>query len=253
MIELYHWEPNGRSLALLICLGEKGLDFKGRYVDMLALEQHRPAFCSVSPEGIVPVLVTESETLTDAGLALQFLCDRYPEPALAPSEPGDWYDLQAWTAALDGAMGLVDDVQLLGWNLAMLNSLSREDFEELSVGMAELPKKKQSGWAQVQTEAEAAEDQLTLARERVAELVCKLENALSDSDWLVGEAFSIADILGFAHAHSLPALLPDSVNETTAPRVIDWLSRISRRDAVRDAIARASRRYRQPAFAPPGA
>jgi glutathione S-transferase/GST-like protein len=252
VIELYHWEPNARSLALLVYLGEKGLEFESHYVDMLALEQQRPAYRSISPEGIVPVLVTEGEALTDTGLALEFLCDRYPEPSLAPSDPGDWYDLQAWTAILDGGMGLADNVRLLGWNLAMLKSLPGEALEKLSAGIAQLPQKKQSGWAQVQTEAEADEDQLMLARERAEEVVAKLENALSDAGWLAGEAYSIADILGFAHAHSLPALLPESVSETTAPRVIDWLSRISERDAVRGALARASRLFEPAAFAAPG-
>ena len=252
MIELYHWEPNAGSLALLICLGEMSLEFESHYIDMLELEQHRPAFRSISPQSVVPVLVTEGEALTDAGLALQYLCDRYPESGLAPADPGDWYELQAWTAILDGALGLADNVRLLGWNLVMLKALSRQELERLGTGIAELPKKKQSGWAQVQAEAEADEDQLLLAQERVEGIVAKLEAALSDSDWLVGDAYSIADILGFAHAHCLAALLPHSVNETTAPRLIAWLSRISQQDAVREALARAAGRYEPAAFAAPG-
>ena len=252
MIELHHWEPNAGSLAILICLAEKDLAYAGHYVDMLKLEQHEPEFLPLSPEGIVPVLVTEGEAMTDTGLALQYLSDRYPDPALAPTDPAAWYDLQAWAAILDGRMGLADNVRLLGWNLVMLKSLPAAELDELSVGVSRLPQKKQSGWAQVQTEAEADEDQLKLARERVEEVVGKLESALEGSDWLVGDAYSIADILGFAHAHCVPALLPDAVNAKTVPRVIEWLSRIAERDAVRAALTRSSGRFMPGAFAAPG-
>lgn len=252
MIELCHWEPNAGSLALLICLGEKDLEFTSRYVDMLRLEQHGPEFRSISPEGIVPVLLAENETMTDTGLALQYLSDRYPEPGLAPSDPAAWYDLQAWMAILDGRMGLADNVRLLGWNLVMLKRLPGNELAELSAGVSRLPQKKQSGWAQVQTEAEADEDQLQLARERVGEVVGKMESVLATSGWLVGDAYSIADILGFAHAHCLPALLPESVNANTAPRVLDWISRVGERDAVRAALARESRSIAPGAFAAPG-
>ena len=36
MIELYHFEPTSNSGELLICLKEKGIDFVGHYVDVLA-------------------------------------------------------------------------------------------------------------------------------------------------------------------------------------------------------------------------
>ena len=172
--------------------------------------------------------------------------------SLAPADASAWYDLQAWTAILDGRMGLADNVRLLGWNLVMLKRLPADELDALIAGVSRLPKKIQSGWAQVQTEAEADEDQLKLARERVEEVVGKLESALEGSDWLVGDAYSIADILGFAHAHCVPALLPDSVNAKTVPRVIAWLSRIAERDAVRAALTRSSGRFMPGAFAAPG-
>lgn len=252
MIELHHWEPNACSLALLVCLAEKDLEYVGHYVDLLKLEHHEPEFRVLSQEGIVPVLVTEDEAMTDTGLALQYLSDRYPEPCLAPTDPAAWYDLQAWTAILDGRMGLADNVRLLGWNLVMLKRLPAEELDALSAGVSRLPQKKQSGWAQVQTEAEADEDQLKLARERIEEVIGKLEATLARSDWLVGDAYSIADILGFAHAHCVPALLPDSVNANTAPRVIEWLSRIAERDTVRAVLARSAKRFAPGAFAAPG-
>ena len=66
MLELYHWEPNAESLALLICLQEKGLNFTSHYVDMMKLEQHTEAYKAKSPKSIVPLLMDEGETMDAA-------------------------------------------------------------------------------------------------------------------------------------------------------------------------------------------
>jgi GST-like protein len=101
MIELYHWEPSGESLALLICLKEQGLEFRGHYVDMFELEHHAPKYLELSPKAQVPLLVAEGEVMSDVGFAMQYLAERYP--GFAPDDASGWYDLQP--AGMDGLVG----------------------------------------------------------------------------------------------------------------------------------------------------
>jgi glutathione S-transferase len=237
MLELYHWEPNAESLALLICLKEMKLEFESHYVDMLKLEQHAAEYLEKSPKAIVPLLVADGEAMSDTGFALQFLAERYPEPAYAPADPASWYDLQAWTSWLDGMMGLSSNVQLLGWNYVMLKAMRADELSEFRNKVDALPKEKQSGWAAVWSDAEADEDQLDNAEERVLQLVTKIESVLSRSPWIVGEEYSVVDMLAYAHIHSLPELTPGIVNQDGTPAVVDWLSRTAARPAVADAHA----------------
>ena len=252
MLELYHWEPNAESLALLICLKEKGLAFTGHYVDMLQLEQHTPEYLAKSPKGVVPLLIANGEAMNDCGFALQYLAEQYSEPRLAPTDAADWYDLQAWAAWLGGWMGVNASINLLGWNYVMLKAIPEDELTALRGKIAALPKEPQSGWSAVWSDAEASEDQLANAEERVAGMVTRIEQTLAGNDWLVGSDYSITDITAYAYMHTLPELLPAMVNKNKTPKMMQWLSTISTRDAVKAALAMRRTTIVKNSYTPPG-
>jgi len=235
MIALYHFEPNAESLKLLIALKEKAVPFEGRYVDLLDLEHHQDAFRDASGGGRVPLLVQDGEAFADSQLTLEYLAEAF-QPRLAPADPSGWYDIQAWTVQLDQALSAA--VRLIGWHTVTLPAMDearRKDFLARAAGLAK--PQAQAGWAQVTSDAEASEDQLALANDKIAAMVGRLEAALKDGDWLVGGAYSVADINAFALAHTLPRLLPHLVNGETTPRMMAWLERIGARPAVQEALA----------------
>lgn len=253
MLELYHWEPNAESLALLICLKEKVLDFNSHYVDMMKLEHHAAAYKAKSPKSIVPLLEDGGERMDDTNFALQYLDERYPQPPLAPVNPAELYDVQAWAAWLGGTMGGINaDIRLLGWNNVMLKSIPQEQLAEFRKQVAALPKQLQSGWTAVWSDAEANEDQLANARERVQNIVNRIEKALGSSDWIVGNDYSITDITAFAYIHTLPELLPDVVNKEKTPGIVNWLKAINQRDAVKDALAMRKSTIAKDVYPSPG-
>lgn len=238
MIELYRWEPNAESLALLIGLNEKGLEFEDRYVDVLALDNHAGRYRKLSPAGAVPLLVVDGEPMPDAGIALQYLEEAHPGERLGPADPGAWYDMQAWMSRFAGPFGLGASVNLLGWNYVMLKAMPADALAAYRDGLAALPKEQASGWSAVQADAEADEDQLKNAEERVAEIAARMEARIAESGWLAGGAYSVADILAYSHAHCLAGLLPGIVNAESLPALTDWLGRIAARPAVAEALGR---------------
>jgi glutathione S-transferase/GST-like protein len=252
MLALYHWEPNAESLALLICLKEMNLEFESRYVDMLELEHHAAEYLGISPKAIVPLLDSDGELMTDTGFALQYLAESHPEHGLAPTDASQLYDLQAWAAWLGGWVGIRADIQLLGWNYVMLRAVPEDRLESFRAAVAELPKEKQSGWAAVWSDAEADEDQLANAEERVRKLVQKLEAILANSSWMIGDQYSISDMLAYGYLHSLPDLLPAVVNLKETPEVMRWLGKIAERAAVRDAHAMRRSEIAETMYAAPG-
>ena len=86
MLELYHWEPNGACARVMIALKEKGLEFESRYVDLLAFEQHSPAFLALSGTGETPVLVRDGEAFTESSYVCEHLDEAFPDPPLMPSD-----------------------------------------------------------------------------------------------------------------------------------------------------------------------
>ena len=67
----------------------------------------------------------------------------------------------------------------------------------------------------------------------------RLEAALATDAWLAGADYSIADIDAYALVEPLRDLAPEVVNAVQTPRLVQWLSRIAERPAVRAARARS--------------
>jgi len=234
MTRLYHWEPSGDSLKMLIALKEKNVPFESRYVDLLDLEHHGEAFKSVADHDRVPLLIDQGEALKDSQFALQYLAEAYA-PRLAPADPAGWYDVQAWTSQLDQV--LAPSVRMVGWHTVTFPSMGDDDRADFLKRSADVPRPQvMAGWAEVTSDAEASEDQLANARERIGQVVDRIEAALAGSDWIVGDGFSIIDINAFARVHTLPRLLPDLVNSERTPRIMAWIERIRQRPSVQDAL-----------------
>jgi glutathione S-transferase len=250
VLELYHWEPVGDSAKLLLLLEEKGLDYKGHYIDVLAFEQFSEAHLQRSPAARVPVLAAEGEYLDLARITMDYLVEAHA-PRLAPADPRGWYQVQAWANVLDA--GLLTSVELLGWNTVTLPQMDKAEREAFSAKYAERPvKQRLAGWSAVFSDAEADEDQLENARGRIAETVEKIETALAENGWLVGRDYSVADMNAFALCHTLPRLTPMSVNQAATPNLMDWLGRIAERPAVQRVLAMGRHPADQDIYAPPG-
>lgn len=245
MLDLYHWEPSGDSAKLLICLKEKGLDFKSHYVDVLKLEQFAPDYVKRAPGSQVPLLVDDGKVLTDVAFTLEYLAEKYPSPRLAPADPAGWYDVQALFNQIDMALGT--GVRMLGWHQEMPQE-TRDDLRKRARGLPSRPQ--QSGWAQVTGDAEASEDQLENARERVRGAVLRIESILAKQSWLAGNDYSIADISAYSMMRPLPGLMPSEINEQKTPGLVKWLGVIENRPAVKAVLA--MRNDGKDSYAPPG-
>ena len=204
-------------------------------MDVLNLEHHAGAHTQVADGARLPLLVEDAEAFKDSQLTLEYLAEAF-EPRLAPPDGTGWYDVQAWLAQLDQALSA--SVRLLGWHTVTSPAMSDAQRQDFLDRAGKLPTPQvMAGWAQVTDDAEASEDQLANARERIGQGVDKIEAALAAADWLVGGAYSVADINGFALTHTLPRLTPDLVNDQRTPRMMAWLTRIGGRKAVQDALA----------------
>ena len=70
-----------------LCLEEKNLEYKSHAVDLGKLEQHSDAYKKINPQMVVPALVDGDLTLTQSMAILEYLEEKYSEPALLPADP----------------------------------------------------------------------------------------------------------------------------------------------------------------------
>jgi hypothetical protein len=105
------------------------------------------------------------------------------------------------------------------------------------------------GWRVAITNGYSSE-QLEDSRRKVALAARRIEEALSQSEWLVGSTYSLADIDAFAICNSLPVLTPELVSVQVTPCLIAWLERIRARPAVCAALSMSRTGQPERAFAP---
>lgn len=191
---------------VLVALFEKGVPFEHRPV---APQSTDPAFRAASPAGKVPAIDDAGFLLADSSAILHYLERRHPSPVLIPSEPtaharAVWFDEYADT----------------------------ECFPQLAVPFVELFLKPRLH--------KVAGDQARVDR-TVAEKFPPLFDYLDaqiEAAYLVGEAFSIADIAVASPFHNL-RLVKIGPDATRWPRLAAWIDATLERPSFTAAIAAA--------------
>lgn len=97
---LHGYWRSGTSYRTRIALNIKGAAYEQAPVDLRAGEQKSEAFHALNPQGLVPALETPDGVLTQSSAILEWLEERYPEPPLLPSAPGERAIVRAMAMAV---------------------------------------------------------------------------------------------------------------------------------------------------------
>lgn len=97
---LHGYWRSGTSYRTRIALEIKGVAYEQAPIDLRAGVQKSDAFLALNPQGLVPALETADGVLTQSSAILEWLEERYPEPPLLPSEPGERAVVRAMAMAV---------------------------------------------------------------------------------------------------------------------------------------------------------
>lgn len=84
---ILYYPPTACSIAPHIALEEVGVPFEARRIDLANGEQTSPEFLKVIPQGRVPALIVDGETVTELPALLTYIASLNPEAGLVPA-PG---------------------------------------------------------------------------------------------------------------------------------------------------------------------
>jgi GST-like protein len=202
MIDLYVFAtPNCQKIS--IALEELGLAYEVKLVDIRKNEQTAPAFLKISPNNKVPAIVDrdapgEPMPLFESGAILTYLGEKTGR--LLPPSGAARYRTLEW----------------LYWQIGGIGPT----FGQLGAFGVFMPEKIPAAIQRFRTEADR--------------LFGVMERRLSESSYLAGPDYSIADIAAFPWANVarglLSALLGDSL--ASKPALQAWLDTVSTRPAV---------------------
>ena len=97
-MKLYNFFRSGTSHRLRIALNLKGIATDYVAVDLRVEEHLKDAFKSVNPQQFVPALDTGEQVLIQSPAIIEWLEEKYPTPALLPSDVNDRAHVRALAA-----------------------------------------------------------------------------------------------------------------------------------------------------------
>lgn len=80
-----HYHPYSRAAGTLWALEEAGVPYELKVVDILKGEQKNPGFLAINPMGKLPTLVDGGVVVTESAAIALYLADRYGAGRLAPA------------------------------------------------------------------------------------------------------------------------------------------------------------------------
>ena len=196
-MKLYH-TPGTCSLCPNIALREAGVDFE---LEQVNLRQKKLAdggdFFGVNFKGQVPTLELDDGTrLTECAAIVQYIADQNPDANLAP------------------AAGTMDRYRLIEW-LSFIGSEMHKTFPPLFLPTT-------------------PDDYKPIALQRLTQKFGNLDAHLADNDYLMGDAYTVADSYCFAimnwHKRADIDLAP-------WPNLQAYMERIAARPKVKEALA----------------
>ena len=229
MMILHHGWRSSASRRVRLCLEEKGLSYEGHIVDMTKLEHHSPEYLKINPLGVIPTLIHDGRPLHESGTICEYLDETFPDPPLRPEAPYERAEMRNWIRHIDALIG---NLIVFNWRHHLQKVAEKWSDAELAEKMKNIPsKERQEAWLRV-VRKPYTEEERAAARAKLVQLLDRMEGALASSGWLVGKAYSIADIAAVPFVKRIDEeIAPDQISPKQHPRVADWWARIQARPA----------------------
>ncbi len=233
MLALYH---NGMSLCaqkVRICLAEKGLEWEDRHIALRSGEHQKEWYRKLNRRAVVPTLIDDDKVITESNVILEYLDERFPEPALAPKHPYGRAQMRLWTKQLD------EDIHdacaaIVTFGLAFRHQYLQRG-EQGKKMLEQIPNIFKRERRRDVIDKGVQSQHFRIAVQRLVQMLDEMEEALSKHEWLTGNAYTLADVaftpyvLRLEHLNILQIL-------DRYPRVAAWYARCKQRPSFETAL-----------------
>ena len=233
MIELYHNDMSVCAEKVRFALAEKGVEWTSHHLNLRAGDQQKLEYLKLNPNALVPTLVDNGAVIIESTVINEYLDDAYANPPLRPADGAARARMRLWTKQLDEGVHAATSV---------VSSAIAFRFQKLANGTEALkafhekmpdPVKRERSWEAVTKGVEARF--FPDAIKRFDKLIGDMEKTLTDSPWLAGNEFSLADI-GFAPYVTRLDHLQLQFLWDKRPHVPEWYDRIRERGTYDEAF-----------------
>lgn len=222
MIEFYDNDMSVCAQKVRLVLAAKSLDHTRHTLDLRAGDQFKPDYLKLNPKAVVPTIVDQGVPVIESTVIIAYLDDAYPEPPLRPTDPLQRATMLRWMILPDAT--LHDACGLTSFALAFRHQLAKLPPEALTAHYARMPDEKRRRHVQSLVEKGLEAPGVGAALRTYYASIQAMAKALSETRWLAGDTWSLADITMLPYVLRLEHLGLDWFWSET-PQVADWFAR----------------------------
>lgn len=237
MLTLYHAMHSTCSQKVRICLFEKGLPWESRLLDLATKEHLAPEYLRLNPNGVVPTLVHDGEPVIDSSVICEYIDEKFPDMPLSPADALGRARMRAWLRYLEEVPTAA--VRVPSFNGAFLYRFQGLDMDRFRNEQSDVRPLRKHFYRRMGPQGFSPED-VEASLEQLARTVDRMEAALEKGPWLVGEQYTLAEIVAVPLIDRMIDLDFDDLM-ASRPRTEDWYRRMRERPAFSKAFPKGAR------------
>lgn len=230
-LHLYHSGRSNCSARVRLLFEERGLEWTSHHIDLLAKENVSQEYFGINPKGLVPALVHDGTVIIESSDILRYVEEAFPGSRFETTNVEHRANIEQWlNMAGDMHVPTVKTFQYYKMNARLLKKTKAEqemyDRLQTDLQLKAFHSKHADGRRFSERDADVAIGLLNQMFEQ-------MESSLIDSDWIVGDAYSLADI---AWAPSVTTLESGGFDFSSFPNVRRWYANICQRPQYQIAV-----------------
>ena len=218
MLYLYRGTTSVCAIKVRLTLTEDALPWEGEVLWLQHGDQYRPDYLKLNPNAVVPTLVHDGKVIIKSTLIIECLDETFPDIPLMPRDPYARSQVRLWLKHVDELHATAAPSPRGGFRRY---SMRRTSNGRDAYVARMLDPGKRDRLQRIRDRGLAAPDAMDAAR-RYDTFIGAMESALGQSDYLVGDSFTLADAAAIPYINRADMLGLAGLWKSRRPRVTDW-------------------------------
>jgi len=233
-LHLFHADMSNCSMRVRMTLKEKDLPWTSHHLDLRKKEQVTPEYFGIHPKGLVPTLVHDGVVHIESNEIIEYLDETFPDPPLKPKSAEQRDAMRDWLRTATEIH--VPAVKTLIYTRKIGKVLRKNEAEDAKYRSLQRDPELLSFHSHATSGSGLPKEQVDKAEATLFHLFDEVEAELREHQWLVGDAFSLADISWVPLHFTLIGV--DFPFEERYPRVTAWAAAVRERPSFQEGVLR---------------
>jgi glutathione S-transferase len=227
-LRLYHDWDSVCSFKVRMCLAAKDLEWESTRVDLNRFEHLQPSYLAINPNGVVPTLEHDGFVVPESTVINEYLDEVFERNRLTPRDAKDRATMRVWVKYQDDVLYHAQRPATFQLMVKRkLASLTKAQVDEM-VRTHPQPQRARHfiEWATGPVDPNVVDD----ARQKLNDILLRLERRLADAPWLAGDSFSLAECAYAPFIDRLERLAFEDL-WGDKPNAAAWMSKVKKHPA----------------------